>query len=307
MTPQNHRFLRPLSFLKEPIDDIQTMRETDAVMNILDESEIHDLDFSALGDLVLSLSRSLSLRVDMEILAPLSEWLKDDAWINCFSGHEAVYDWKQYKKKQRQWTKQQKRLAAERLKKYRQQFLQKRQFRSAIQKNRTENQPCPRTELENSMRFMEGIVSPFSRKEQHQRETLRQFSIAASMPLSMLIPWKTILRSQFLDAPQQSLSHIEIYAHSAQEVGVMKTEKVSVLIHLLELASAGEIALYQEEHFGEISIQKKAVRDETEIMIIDTHGFDYRLDWQKLNPVQRSKIIKDIRNNTVFCKSMESK
>ena len=286
---------RLMSLFSEPIDGIPIRRLTVSLMAILDQTDIFGLDFRALGDVILSLAGSLSFRIDRDLLKPMSGWLEDDVRRLLKNEEARTYSWKNYMKRQRRWRKQRKRLAVERLKKYRSELLKRRRFYNEMEENRSFVKECSETKHPFDPDFIKGIVSPFSYREQNRRETDLRFSLAAATPDSLLFPWKMMLRSRIKEA-----DHLNIRDMEFQEKDNPGKETASILIHLLELETAGEIALDQKEPFGDIWVQARDVADETGFILIDRQGVDYQLDWRSLNPAQRSKIIGDLRNRTIL-------
>jgi len=81
-----------------------------------------------------------------------------------------------------------------------------------------------------------------------------------------------------------------------------KKDIVSKLIHLLELEREGEVAVTQEEPFGDMTIQLSQTQIEATITVTDQQGHDYNFDWVELGADQKSKIIDDIKAYKILCK-----
>ena len=149
----------------------------------LTETEINEIDLRLLGNIVLAQSKALSIAVNRELLEPISKWSGDPDWMQRFKVQdEQCYDWASYKRKQRKWTIQQKRLAAERLKLFRQEIIRKRNFRKELSRIMGRSNPKEGSCIPLNKDFIEQIVAPFNSSEQRRQEACRQFGRALSCP-----------------------------------------------------------------------------------------------------------------------------
>ena len=72
----------------------------------LTEKEIIDIDMGLLGDIILGQTKALSLKVNHELLKPISIWIDDPEWMKKFKSQDNERpDWAKYKQLSRQWTK----------------------------------------------------------------------------------------------------------------------------------------------------------------------------------------------------------
>ncbi|MBC2714943.1 MAG: segregation/condensation protein A [Desulfobacteraceae bacterium] len=268
-----------------------------AVKECLSEKEINEIDIRILGDVVLCRSRILSIKVKQELLRPISIWLNDPQWIKKFKDDKSFCGWALYKSKQRKWTKKQKQLAADRLKLYRQEILKKQHFRKELK--RIFDVPKVKKEFKLSFQngFIEPIISVFTPVEQHRREIEQLFFQAKMSSISHLLPWRLLILAELIKCDCKNLGELKTYYHEDE-----RRDRVLKFIHLLDLENNGEIALTQDEPFGDIAIQSQRIEHQTNINITDQHGKDYQYDWIDLNKNQQTKIIDDIKQHRIVCK-----
>jgi hypothetical protein len=281
-----------------PLRDMQIGRIVTKIRESIDETESLQIDFKMLGNIVQALGKALSLKVDYELLKPISDWQEDDQWLQRFNNPEnSEYDWTSYKRRQRQWTKHQKHLAAERLNRYRQEIARNRCFRADVRRitDRSNQKESAQLPLEND--FIEAVVSPFSPVEQNRRAIDQRFCQSLSLSVSDLLPWKLIIRSELISSGQLNMAKMQTYCSENK-----KQDTVSKLIHLLELEKTGEVELIQEKPFGTIMIRSNESDVEGGIAVIDQKGHDYHFDWLELNPKQRAKLIEDVKQHKILCR-----
>ena len=284
--------------------NLQNSIETDICIDIkLADKEISRTDIHHLGNIVYGKAMALSRKVNSELLEPISRWLDNPDWMSRFEVIEGqVPNWAAYKRKVREWTTQQKRLAAERLKLYWKEIKRKQNFRkklSEIIPTNTKNHKYTNTSLRKyaifNDDFLSPIVAPFCPKAQHKAEIQRKFQQALSLSVSDLLPWKLLILCE-LDQ-SKCFTALKVYYPDSR-----KKDIVSKLMHLLQMEADGILKLTQEEHLGEITIEPLEKDHENIIEIKDRHGLDYRFNWNDLNGNQKDKIIGDIRANKIICK-----
>jgi chromatin segregation and condensation protein Rec8/ScpA/Scc1 (kleisin family) len=270
----------------------------------LTQAEINKIDLRILGNILVFASKALSITVNTELLEPISKWLNDPNWMQRFSVHdEQCYDWALYKRKQRKWTIQQKRLAAERLKLFRQEITRLRNFRSELSQVIGRSNPKESAQIPLQDNFIEQIVSPFNPSEQHRQETIRQFGRALSLSVSDILPWKLLIISELTQSyPIKKINELKKYFPENK-----KRDTVSKLIHLLELEKNGELVLSQEEPFGDIIIHSTQNLIEATITVTDQDGYHYHFDWLNLNSKQRAMVVNDIKKCRIICKNVDIK
>ena len=277
--------------------------EIDAIIKSeLTNREIADIDMRAFGNIIMNIAKFLSKKVNDELLEPISRWLDDPEWLKHFqTDDKAAPNWAKYKRKQRQWTQQQKDMTTERLRLYWREIHKKRRFRKELSKTlytKAKNRNCINAQLHNTTNLQENfltpIIAPFSPKEQHKAETIHEFQQARTMLISNLLPWKLLLSTELTSA--KYFKDLKAYCPA-------KNDKASKLIHLLQMETDGKIKLSQERPFSDIIIEPLDVDPEQNITIKDQDGRSYHFDWQELNDNQKSKIIADIKANQILCKT----
>jgi hypothetical protein len=251
-----------------------------------------------MGNLVLEQTRSLIQQVN-EILNVMSRWIDDPEWMERLKIYEDnVPDWAQYKRVQRQWTAQQKRLAAERLRMYWKAIRRKRKLRCELSKRigsrtRSEAEEMDSPLLSNDL--LAPILSPLSQKEQRRAETEREFIQAIDLPPSSKLPWRAILLHE--TTKKTSFDQINEYLEDA------RNDKASKLLHLLQMETEGMVSLHQGEHLGKIIIDPIKESPDTDIRIKHQSGAEYVFNWNGLSDAQRNKVIADLKENRILCKS----
>lgn len=275
----------------------------------LTKKEISELDLKAVGNLILDKAIMLNQAVTKELLEPISRWLDDRCLLEKFQNDngDQIPNWVRYKQNQRQWTKQQKILATERLKLYWKEIRRKRNFRKELSKiisTPTQNRKTPDAQLHNPTNlqdnFLNPIISAFSPKERQRAETRQQFNRAFSQSISDRLPWKLLIVSEL----NQTRKFTELNAYYAED---RKKDTVSKLIHLLQMGTDGQILLTQERHLGEILIEPLETDQDDIVYIKDRHGLSYEFDWKDLGDNQKNKIIADIKANRIICKQNNEK
>ena len=277
--------------------------EIDAIIKSeLTNREIADIDMRAFGNIIMNIAKFLSKKVNDELLEPISRWLDDPEWLKHFqTDDKAAPNWAKYKRKQRQWTQQQKDMTTERLRLYWREIHKKRRFRKELSKTlytKAKNRNCINAQLHNTTNLQENfltpIIAPFSPKEQHKAETIHEFQQARTMLISNLLPWKLLLSTELTSA--KYFKDLKAYCPA-------KNDKASKLIHLMQMETDRKIKLSQERPFSDIIIEPLDVDPEQNITIKDQDGRSYHFDWQELNDNQKSKIIADIKANQILCKT----
>ena len=86
-----------------------------------------------------------------------------------------------------------------------------------------------------------------------------------------------------------------------------KLDTISKFQHLLQLEMDGDICLKQVDHAGQIQIIPRSANQKSAITIKDKSGQSYNFDWSSLNFAQRDKIITDIIERKILCRSLDYK
>jgi hypothetical protein len=278
------------------------------ILSELTSDEIKEMDFRAMGNLILNRTISLSQAVNNELLKPISQWLDDPNFMKKFSiiKNSNTHNWAKYKRQSRQWTKQQKYLAKERLKLYWQKIREKRQYRKEISKFLYTNKKNGNFKVKESFKqsidtaFLSDIVIPFNPIKQYFVEIAFEFRQACKVSISDLLPWKTIIISELTETGSITLNNMRIFVTANK-----KLDSISKFQHLLQMDMDGEVSLEQVEHDSQIQIVPKSVNQKTTIKIKDKSGQIYNFDWPSLNDAQRNKIITDTIERKILCRSVD--
>jgi hypothetical protein len=261
----------------------------------LSRKEIATIDMRLLGNIVYCKTMELSRKVNTDLLEVISHWFNDPGWMTRFKiNKKNKPDWAKHKRKQRQWEKQQKRLAAERLGLYLEEIRKRKEFRNKMKKLFGKSSSSITPQIEITEDFIVPIISPFSPPEQHKEETKQQFLRAFNRSISDLLPWKLLISNELNETTK--FNNLKTYYSEK------RMDTASKIIHLLQMESVGEIKLIQGKSFGNIYIEPIETQSETEIIITDRHGKDYHFEWQALSENQRNKIVKDIANYEILYK-----
>jgi hypothetical protein len=231
------------------------------------------------------------------VLEPISKWLDDPYWMERFKVYEDhIPNWSKYKQRQRQWTKQRKQLAAERLKLYWQAIRRKKRFLKEVSLivNRTSARGSPNLQIEED--YLTPIIAPFSPPEQKREETQQQFSQVLRLTISDLLPWEFLISGEL----KRTIKLTDFKQYYLEDY---KKDIASKLIHLLHMEQEGKLALKQEGHFAEITIEPVEIDNDSTFTIKDQHGETYSFDWQTLSDAQKNKVIGDIKEHRVICKT----
>lgn len=285
----------PLS--KETPHDHDFIGNLETIQKELTEKEIHKIDMRLLGDILFGQAKALSSRVDYELLKPISVWLNDSGWIKQFQGLDNERpDWAKYKRRSRQWNKQQRDLAGERLKQYWQAIWKKKNFRREI--SQLIGKPCPGQN--SSFRvpddFLLPIIKPFSRSEQSRMKLEKEFLKAIDVSLSYILPWRVILTADI--NTEKNFSDLKTYLPNDK-----KMDKICKLMNLLQLENDGVILLNQKEPFEDFEIQPKSTAP-TQISIKDRQGNEWDQDWFHLCNEEKNKMIEKIKSRQIICKQV---
>jgi hypothetical protein len=281
----------------------------------LTSEEIQEIDFRVMGNLILNRTIKLSHAVNNELLEPISEWLDDPHFLDkhVITIESDVPNWAEYKKRQRQWTKQQKTLAAERLRHYWQEIQRKRRFQRDLKIIFNNAQNCNYADAQThkvegffeqfiDTAFLSDLLAPFSPIEKHRTEIAFEFHQAYKLSISDLLPWKNIIISEITESGAATLNDMKIYLKENK-----KLDKISKFRHLLQMVMDGEVSLEQVEHAGQIQIVLKSANQNSAIKIKDKFGQSYNFDWSSFNGAQRNKIITDTIERKILCRSLDYK
>jgi len=275
-------------------EDLQELN--DYIRRNLSKKEIGEINFRVIGNLVLARTKTLSLAVNRELLKPISQWLNDQSWLERFKiSDKDIPNWAEYKRQQRLWTQQQRFLAAERLRLYRQEIIKKQKLRHALRKIAGKARPKEAYSHQFRGGFIVPITSPFSPPEQHKEKTRQKFHQSLSFPVSDLLPWKLLITTELNKT--KKLRDLEDYCSNK------RLDSACKIMHLLQMETEGKISITQEKPFGDITLESLKKPQDTSITVTDQLGKNYDFDWQNLTDGQRKRIISDINKHRILCKT----
>ena len=272
--------------------------QTDITELTVDEKEQLDLRFVA--NRILDRTLILSKAVNIELVKPISKWIDDPDFLNRYETiFEDKLDWSHYKRKQREWTKKEKQIAAERLRLYWQEIRQKKNLRKSISRLLSKRKLSIdiETELKSKINtaFLTSLLSPFSPKELRRAELLQEFEHSLTLTPVNKLPWKVLLSNQIKTT--MDLTDLEVYYPENTKVDI-----AAKLQHLLQMDPDGEITLNQDEPFGPISIAPHSVDQEDSIILNDKEGESHHFCWNNLTDSQQERIIADIKASKITYK-----
>jgi chromatin segregation and condensation protein Rec8/ScpA/Scc1 (kleisin family) len=267
----------------------------------LTESEITEIDMRAIANLILNITIDLSQRATNEIIGPISRWLDDPAEF--LEKHKVIIDKTttkssaSYKSTQRLWTKIERHLQAEKMILYHAEIRRRKSLRKEISqmlgKNRPRSDPESITIPETSL---EPILAPFSPPEQEKAQTRTEFDRSRNTSPSNLLPWQAMISAEVQEpTPMSGLT--EYYPENP------KQDTVSKLTHLLHMQMDGQINLHQAEPFAEITIEPLDIDPHLPITIKDRESREYQFDWHQLNDDQKAKVVADLKDNRILCRT----
>jgi len=266
----------------------------------LTQSEIAKIDMRAIAKIVLDRTITLSLTVNKEIIEPISKWIDDPDFMK---KHKVMIDdgapnWADYKRRQRLWSKIECQLQTEKMKPYWEAIRKKKNLRKELSRmfgkspSQNKNQPG----LNITEDFITPIIAPFSPPEQQKAETERQFKQARTLSPSNLLPWTLILSNEIKEPT--FFSQLKTYYPENR-----KQDVVSKLTHLLHLTQEKKVTLHQANHFEDIMIEPIDTDQDQEIRIKDITGQNYAFDWHQLSDQQKSKLVADLKENRILCRT----
>jgi len=267
-----------------------------------------------MGQLIYDQTFTLSKKINHELLEPISQWLEDSDWMVRFQVYEKdIPNWAEYKRRQREWNEAQKQILADRMKAYWQEIHRRKNLRAEISAiiPRTRMQANDNSE-ESTSTYLTAILEPLSPQGEKKTETYERFIQARQLSAADILPWKLIIQSHLNTSPQ-SVPFTALPSYFDNK----KADTAAKLSHLLFLESEGKLTLSQHEPFGQILIEpgnqnsdniNNPCKDNSEqpdgsFIIIDQHAEEYPLNWHELSDAQKNKVIADLKDNRIICKT----
>lgn len=203
------------------------------------------VSFRLLGLVVYERAFELSRRINTDLLEPISRWLDDPAFMDRFKVNQSDRtSWAEYKRRQREYdlnaaweAMKLKRRARKRLSEY------KKYISGLIPKRRSTKPQMHKT----GVAGVSEIVVRFCPQERFKAEINREFNQAVRLYVSDLLPWGLLIIQQL----QCPCTFSRLRVHYGEDP---VKDKVSKLVHLLQMETEGKIVLQQDTPFGEIEI-----------------------------------------------------
>ena len=260
------------------IDEIPADRITGFIDACLNDREFRQIMMHQYGSLVLGASRNLLKRTNHDLMEPLGQ-LSD--LMNADADTQAGPDWRQLKKNQR----------ARALREYWDRLRKRKERMRELARLFPRGCPTPSVKSTDAS-FITDFVEPYSPKADLKRQFFVDLKEIQKIGLSRMLPWRQIISQAILDGTS-SLSDLPSIIPDRKKDTALKLQ------FLLEKAQYQEIAIHQDQAFGEIHIEPIVAGFDPNLTVKDADGNEYPLDWSELNRAQREKIITDLQNNIV--------
>ena len=265
------------------------------ILTELTERELTDLELRMVGSMILDKSKDLSKRVNDQILAPISVWLRDKDFVSKWQVMDTEKpNWAAYKRDQREWDI---RAAHEAL---RIKWERHRQIKELFRQAPFSKTVSPRDSIVHGipMDTMPLLVffAPFSPQAQAQQVLDRQFKDVLERSAFWLMPWQRIILTEVGSGTTFS----SLPTHPDESIA--KNIKIAKFQHLLHMECEGRVTLTQTEPSGEITIAHcDCIDSDGFLKITDKNGKSFSLEWDELSDKQRNMVITDSINGKILC------
>jgi len=285
-----------------------SLTSTKHIETVLQTEQFSRIDFIYWGNVILEKALKINEAINKELLLPIviAGWLNEPGWLKQFMCNESTdqYHWADYKKKARQLTKKERFLKAERLRAYWSELRRRKNLREEVRVLLTDNKKTRKdkhlaliSDDFDKSAFSE-ICKQFSPQALTHRHCKFEFERSQEYPLSLSIPWKTILAAELatIKAEEISFSMLEQYCPNSSK----RREAVVKFQTLLDMDNQDEIELSQKTHLGMISIENNSTSDNTVFTIKERNGNSCNLDWLQLSQHQRQHVVQDLLANKII-------
>jgi len=254
--------------------------------------EQSDIDMILWGKLVLFKAKSLSLKVNNEILSVVAGWLDDqDMLVRYRIEDERVYDWAAIKRRQRRYDCV---LQAERLRLYWERVRKKRDFISGLGEliRKSGAAGLPASGVGNG--FFDDLLSPFSPVAEAERELETEFGQFMDRHVVHRLPWKQLIISDFGVNQEKQLSAL------AAHTSFPRMELVAKLSTLLQMEQEGVVGISQAEPFDDPIVRLEA-EIEPHIMTKNREGEQSAVRLDQLTEAEKTAFITKIKDGEIIC------
>lgn len=260
--------------------------------------ELTEYEFRFVGSIILDKSKDLSKRVNDEILAPISVWLKDKEFVSKWQITDAkTPNWAAYKRDQRGWELR----AANKV--LRIKLERKRQIKELFKETPFLKTLSPLDSVmhDKPMDTMPllAFFAPFSPGAQAQKILDRQFKDVLARSTFWLMPWQLIIQTEI----GSGTTFGSLPTHPDESIA--KNIKIAKFQHLLHMEGEGLATLTQTEPFGEISVtHRDCINQNGHLKITDKNGNSFSIEWDELNDKQKNMVITDSVNGKILCQGV---
>jgi chromatin segregation and condensation protein Rec8/ScpA/Scc1 (kleisin family) len=230
------------------------------------------------GSLVLGASKNLLKRTNHELMEPLGQ-LTD--LMDTDDDLPLGPDWRQLKRDQR----------ARSLREYWERNRKRKERMQELAKLFPRGSPTLSVQSHDAT-VLADFVKPFSPRADIKRQFIDDLAEIKKIGLSRQLPWRQIISQEIKDG-KPTLSDLSPIIPDRKKDTALKLQ------FLLEKAQYQDIAIHQDQAFGEIHIEPIVNGFDPNLTVKDTDGNEYALDWSELNRAQREKVITDLQNNIV--------
>ncbi|CAB1061190.1 hypothetical protein D1BOALGB6SA_5963 [Olavius sp. associated proteobacterium Delta 1] len=258
----------------------------------LSQKEQSSIDMIMWGKLLLFKAKSVSLKVNNEILSVCAEWIDDpDMLLRHRIEDQRVYDWAALKRDQRRYDRA---LQAERLRLYWQKYNQKKELLKLLGQETTSTPLGTNGTQHYSTEFMTEFLSTFSPEAETERDLQAEFDRLLDISEVHRLPLKALILSEVSRSPKFILRALPTYTSSP------KLELVAKLSTLLSMETQGLIELVQEDHFDDITINTDTDQD-LPVTVKDREGQTKQVNISTLNEADKTSFIEQAKNGEIIC------
>lgn len=260
------------------LNEIPAERITGFIDHCLKDKEFRQIMMHQYGSLVLGASRNLLKRTNHELMEPLG-YLSD--LMDADDDTPTSPDWRQLKKDQ----------IARALREYWERVRKRKERMRELAKLFPRGSPTLQVQSHDAT-VLADFVKPFSPEAKTKRQFFDDLAEINKIGLSRQLPWRQIISQEIFDG-KPTLSDLSPIIPDHKKDTALKLQ------FLLEKAQHQEIAIHQEESFGQIHITPIDEEFNSNLTVKDASGNEYPLDWSELNRAQREKVITDLQDNKV--------
>jgi len=260
------------------LNEIPAERINGFIDACLTDKEFQQIMMHQYGSLVLGASKNLLKRTNYELMEPLGQ-LTDK--MDTDDDTATSPDWRQLKRNQRDRA----------LREYWERIRKRRDRMRELAKLFPRSSPTLSLQSHNAT-VLSSFLEPFSPKADMKRHFFDDLAEINKIGLSRQLPWRQIISQEIFDG-KPTLSDLSPIIPDHKKDTALKLQ------FLLEKAQHQEIAIQQDESFGQIRIEPIGDGFDPNLTVRDAQGNENLLDWSQLNPAQRDKVIINLLDSKV--------